>query len=102
MIKGVVTAASFRQGDLHEDNLSIEFKLEDGWSCTLTFSEENSYKILSHFDKNPGKKDPKILIRKEFVLHDHPGGGTLAPIALKILDDEDWIYKKEGEWCRWM
>lgn len=102
-MKGKITKAFLKYDEEScEENLSIEFKLDDGFSCLLTFDEVNSYSILSKFDKNPVKKDPHILVGKTFILLSHPGGGTLAPIGLKTFEDENWIYKKEGEWCRWI
>lgn len=104
---GVVIRALWTQKELLEPHLLIEFKSTgpryNGFCYSLEFNEVDSYKILSNFDKNPGKKDPNKMVGEEMVLLEHPAGGTLAPIAVKINpEDTKWIYKKEGDWCRWM
>lgn len=97
-IKGTVIQSRWE----NEEEISIEFQIEDGFLCTLNFDEGNSYKIMSFFDDSPAKKDAEILIGHDFTLLEHPAGGSLSPIALKISPKGDWIYKKKGDWCRWM
>lgn len=91
-IKGTIT-----QSSMEEDSLVIEVRMKTGWFAQLRFNESNSYQILRMFgETDPVEKDPKNLINKEVILLEHPESLTFAPIAIRDVEKERWIYKKRG------
>ena len=92
-IKGVIS-----QSSMEEDSLVIEVLMKTGWFAKLRFNESNSYQILRMFgETDPVQKNPENLINKEVILLEHPESLTFAPIAIRDVKKERWIYKKRGD-----
>lgn len=91
IVEGVIT-----QSSMEEDSLTIEVRMKTGFFAQLKFNESNSYQILRMFGEiDPVQKDPKNLIDQEVILLEHPLTATFAPIAIRDVGKERWIYKKK-------